>query len=249
MSETKNNGQLKENRIVKGYIKLETGLHIGGNKDSLQIGGVDSPVIRDIKTGKPIIPGSSLKGKMRSSLEYLLNKCDPDDKDPKVLHIHASKKECKDENCPICVIFGSSNNESSFKTRLIVRDSIAVDDDSINTEIKTENALSRVNLQANPRTIERVPAGTIFPLELVYSIYDMNDDRNLFSKIFEALTSIEHSYMGGHGSRGYGKVKFYITKIVAYDNSYYRNEGKERVIFENNEGLCPAKILEKKLYN
>ena len=249
MSETKSNGQLKENRIVEGYIKLATGLHIGGNKDTLQIGGVDSPVIRDVKTGKPIIPGSSLKGKMRSSLEYLLNKCDPDDKNQNVLHVHASKKVCTDENCPICVVFGSSNNEYSFKTRLLVRDSIALEEESINTEIKTENALSRVNLQANPRTIERVPAGTVFPLELVYSIYDMNNDRKLFSKVFEALTSVEHSYMGGHGSRGYGKVKFYITKITVYDNAYYKNEGKEKVIFEDEEGLSPAEILEKKLYN
>ncbi|UJG44412.1 MAG: type III-A CRISPR-associated RAMP protein Csm3 [Candidatus Heimdallarchaeum endolithica] len=248
MSEIKNNGQLKENRIIEGYIKLETGLHIGGNKDSLEIGGVDAVVIKDLKTGKPIIPGSSLKGKMRSSLEYLLGLCDRDKKNPDVLHIHASIEPCNDKNCPICVIFGSSKNELSFKTRLIVRDSIALEEESIYTEIKMENALTRVNLSATPRKFERVPAGTTFPLELVYSIYDQNNDRKLFSKVFEALTCIEHSYLGGQGSRGYGKVKFYITKITAYDNAYYKNEGKERVIFENEKGVSPSEVR-KKLYS
>ncbi|MHA1401865.1 MAG: type III-A CRISPR-associated RAMP protein Csm3 [Candidatus Heimdallarchaeaceae archaeon] len=238
-------GQLKENIMIKGYIEVITGLHIGGNKDTLHIGGVDLPVIKDLKSGKPIIPGSSLKGKMRSSLEYLLNKCDPDKKNPKTLHVHASKIECKDDKCPICVIFGSANNPYTFKTRLIVRDSIATDDDSINTELKVENTLNRLNLKANPRTIERVPAGTKFPLELLYSIYDKNDDRKHFSKIFEALTLIEHSYLGGHGSRGYGKVKFYIQKITSYDQGYYKNQTEPKKLFENNTGISPSEILEK----
>ncbi|MHA1204191.1 MAG: type III-A CRISPR-associated RAMP protein Csm3 [Candidatus Heimdallarchaeaceae archaeon] len=247
MSETRNNGQLKENILVEGIIEVTTGLHIGGNKDTLQIGGVDAPLIKDDRTGKPIIPGSSLKGKMRSSLEYLLGACDQDEDNSNVLYVHASQKECDKDKCPICVIFGSSKNEKTFKTRLIVRDSIALDEESINTEVKTENVLTRSNLKANPRTIERVPAGTIFPLELIYSIYDKNDDRELFPKVFESLTLIEHSYLGGQGSRGYGKVKFYIKKITSFDNAYYKNQAKPKVIFEDENGLRPAELLEKKI--
>ncbi len=243
MSSENSNIQLKENIIVKGYIEIVTGLHIGGNTDSLHIGGVDLPVIKDPKTGKPLVPGSSLKGKMRSSLEYLLDLCDADKKNSNVLHPHASKNECKDPNCPICTIFGSANNNYTFKSRLIVRDGIALDDESTETEFKVENVLDRLAMKATPRTIERVPAGTIFPLELVYSIYDKNDDRKHFKLIFEALKMIEHSYLGGHGTRGYGKVKFHIEDIISYDNNYYKNNGEPKKLLHKDEGISPSEVL------
>lgn len=55
---------------LKGQITLKTGLHIGGGDDTMKIGGIDNQVIKDINTNKPYIPGSSLKGKMRSLLEW-----------------------------------------------------------------------------------------------------------------------------------------------------------------------------------
>jgi CRISPR-associated protein Csm3 len=55
--------------LIKGEIEVVTGLHIGGSSSYSAIGAVDSPVVRDSVTGNPIIPGSSLKGKMRALLQ------------------------------------------------------------------------------------------------------------------------------------------------------------------------------------
>jgi CRISPR-associated protein Csm3 len=59
---------------IKSTLLVETGLHIGGGGETLDIGGVDKPVIRDPLSNQPYLPGSSLKGKMRSILERLHNK-------------------------------------------------------------------------------------------------------------------------------------------------------------------------------
>jgi CRISPR-associated protein Csm3 len=55
--------EFKENVIISGKIICNTGLHIGGSKEELEIGGTDAPVIIDPETRIPVIPGSSLKGK------------------------------------------------------------------------------------------------------------------------------------------------------------------------------------------
>ena len=54
----------------KGNYKeiVLTGIHIGGNVDSYGIGGVDAPVIKNPLNNEPIIPGSSIKGKMKMLL-------------------------------------------------------------------------------------------------------------------------------------------------------------------------------------
>ena len=51
---------------ITGTIETVTGLHIGAGKDSIEIGGMDNPVIKHPHTGEHYIPGSSLKGKVRS---------------------------------------------------------------------------------------------------------------------------------------------------------------------------------------
>ena len=54
--------------ILEGEMLCETGLHVGAGKGSLEIGGSDNPVVKDA-FGRPYVPGSSLRGKMRSLLE------------------------------------------------------------------------------------------------------------------------------------------------------------------------------------
>ena len=54
--------------VIKCRMKVLTGMHIGGSSTFSAIGAVDSPVIRDSLTGEPMLPGSSLKGKMRTLL-------------------------------------------------------------------------------------------------------------------------------------------------------------------------------------
>ena len=53
----------------KSVILVETGLHIGGGGENLNIGGLDKPIIRDPLTQYPYLPGTSIKGKLRSILE------------------------------------------------------------------------------------------------------------------------------------------------------------------------------------
>ncbi|WP_297499767.1 type III-A CRISPR-associated RAMP protein Csm3, partial [Thermococcus sp.] len=59
--------------VIRGRIKALTGLHIGSQRDVSEIGGIDNPVIKDPHTGLPYIPGSSLKGKLRSLFEVFTN--------------------------------------------------------------------------------------------------------------------------------------------------------------------------------
>ena len=53
---------------ITGTIEVVSGLHIGTSNAFSAIGAIDSYVIRDVYNNYPMIPGSSLKGKMRSLL-------------------------------------------------------------------------------------------------------------------------------------------------------------------------------------
>ena len=216
--------QFKGNVILKGKVHCDTGLGIGGNKESFEIGGIDNPVIRDPVTSYPYIPGSSLKGKMRSLLEWHLGKIEADG------GVHQCKTTEKAMNCPVCRIFGTSAGEEIKlgPTRLIVRDCYpteetierwkSLDTGLLYTEWKKENTINRVTSEANPRDMERVPKDSEFAFEMVYGIYDINDggekDWMFIYTVFEAIKLLEDSTLGGSGSRGYGKVKFSIEEPI-----------------------------------
>lgn len=217
--------KLLTHKIIKGEIECITGLHIGGSADTIEIGGMDNPIIKHPITGFPYIPGSSIKGKMRSLLElrYGLFERNGD------AHRHCGKKDCH-----ICRIFGTSADTSEIGLgRLIVRDA-HLTENSIEelkklkrdkglpySEEKYENSINRINARANPRPIERVPAGIRFNFELVYRIFDTEDsgktDIDLIRHVKEGLKLIENDALGGSGSRGSGKVKFNNIKI--FDSS------------------------------
>lgn len=213
--------RLLTHKIIKGEIECITGLHIGGSADTIEIGGMDNPIIKHPITGFPYIPGSSIKGKMRSLLElkYGLFEQNGD------VHRYCGKKDCH-----ICRIFGTSADTSEIGPgRLIIRDA-HLTESSIEelkklkrdkglpySEEKYENSINRINARANPRPIERVPAGIRFYFELVYRIFDTDDsgkiDIDLIKYIKEGLKLIENDALGGSGSRGSGKVKFNNIKI------------------------------------
>lgn len=179
---------------IKGKIEIITGLHIGGSQDSFQIGGTDLTVIKDSGNNFPYIPGSSLKGKLRSALEKFGERI-KDGKPEKLksnrnigtfrnkLFIHCCDDIKYAGNCDVCRIFGSSGDDRSmprgqkaenFPSFLMVRDCL-IDDplfDSAKTytEIKTETGVDRVNMAANPRKVERVLPGTVFNFEMIYSV-------------------------------------------------------------------------------
>ena len=204
-------------------IKTKTGLHIGGTNTGIEIGGVDNAVIRDPLTQKPYVPGSSLKGKIRNLLEKHLGK--PIGKSG----MHLCEKPEDYQDCEICTVFGVPAKLSfASPTRLLVRDILLSDrsaqelsspdihTDLRYTEVKTEVAIDRITSAANPRPVERVPAGAVFgPGEMVYTIYSSDDglcdpkkDVEHVLTLFKGMALLEDDYLGGMGSRGSGKVAF-----------------------------------------
>lgn len=213
--------QLKGYKIIEGIIEVITGLHIGGSTTIIEIGGKDNPVIKHPITKEPFIPGSSLKGKMRSLLEWSLGKLNtvPNSEDFGEVH-----KWCNNSQCPICVIFGTSAEDAGIgPTRLIVRDAVLDEkykkkqkDKDSNwtpfdlTEDKYENTINRITARANPRNFERVISGVEFSFEISYRVFE-NGDEALFKNVLDGLRLIEKDALGGAGSRGCGQIKFWIN--------------------------------------
>ncbi|WGS65209.1 type III-A CRISPR-associated RAMP protein Csm3 [Marinitoga aeolica] len=243
-------GKIIEKIIIKGKIELKSGLHIGGADFGISIGGIDSPVIRNPLTNEPYIPGSSLKGKMRSLLEKVL---DVDFETFGSGKNKVKRHECNDENCKVCRLFGSSiDKNKSIPSKIIVRDSYLtkeskellekLDTDLPYTEWKTENSLDRITAAASPRQIERVPAGTKFEFEIVYNVENENHKKEDIENIFKLLELVEEDYLGKGGSRGNGKVEFTIEKIAKKDREYFINGNN---LFEKEYGLSPKEMLNK----
>jgi CRISPR-associated protein Csm3 len=222
--------QLKDYLTLRGTLRCVTGLRIGGSAEMIEIGGLDNPIIKHPLTGLPYVPGSSLKGKMRALLELRLDKIDPR---PKVDgrrnrnygEVHRPGGHgCEGEACPICRIFGSNAGEGKIGPgRLMVRDAYLTGEWEAKiqerllegkpvTEIKYENTINRITAMANPRQMERVPAGMEFAFEIGYRVFDTGDggatDQRLFQRVIEGLQLVTADTLGGSGSRGYGKVAF-----------------------------------------
>ena len=245
------NLQLERFQIITGYIKCETGLHIGGAAEKIEIGGMDNPIIKHPITDLPYIPGSSIKGKMRSLLEWKMGLFESDGE------VH---KWCNNKNCPICRIFGTTAEEAPIgPTRLIVRDAMVsgyihcpIDKNCpykeketendvykpceeqpecsygqleylrqktglLYAEDKFENTINRLTARANPRQMERVPAGISFDFELVFREFRFDEatvkDGELLETVKLCLKMLEMDALGGSGSRGYGKIKFENLKL------------------------------------
>lgn len=216
--------KLKEIKEIKGKIVLKTGLHIGSGNMEMHIGGTDNLVIKHPHTLEPYIPGSSLKGKVRSLLE-LKSGLVPFAKDSGGLVTVKVWKDLKDEALKkeaeaILKIFGYSGAESEEAfglgpTRVSFADCYlsegwkqkAKENRWQFTEIKSENVINRIFGTANPRFIERVPAGTEFDFLVTFKILDDSDEK-LFEKLKDGLKLLQQDALGGSGSRGYGRVEF-----------------------------------------
>lgn len=221
--------------FVRGKIKAATGLHIGGSPAALAIGTVDNPVIRDTISGRPYVPGSSVRGKMRSLWEKMTGVAQNWSIGRDVtIHLCQTKKAY--QACPVCQIYGvMGQSEASFPTRLVVRDSflskeseeelrVRAKTDQPYTEVKWEAAIDRVTSAAVPRQMERVPAGATFDgLEMVFSVYDEGDLAR-FLNVFEAMQLLEDDYLGGQGSRGSGKIRFFDLSISCRARNNYGQE-------------------------
>ena len=219
---------LKGKLLIKGTIKLITGLHIGTSGDFSAIGAVDIIVIRDSVTNKPMIPGSSLKGKMR----YLLARTK--------YNSSLETKEIKEEHEYIKRLFGSSNpiitSRLQFQDILLSDKSIEefkeVEFDLPYTEIKYENTINRTTGIANPRQLERVPAGAEFDFKIIYNIEKIEDLKEDMENILLMIDVLEDDYLGGHGTRGYGRIKF---KNLSFELKTYTEENKKELITVEKE--------------
>jgi CRISPR-associated protein Csm3 len=235
--------------ILEGEIHCQTGLHIGAGKGSLEIGGADNPVVKDA-FGIPYIPGSSLRGRLRSLLEQTLGLAIPSElvylskRKGQEVRIHQSDRPDDD----ICVLFGRNPGrvekvsgeamEAPLATpaRLTVYDSpLLVDsitpqmrdnlDDEL-TEVKSENAVDRITSQANPRTLERVPAGARFRFRMVLDVLCV-EDKPLLARLAEGLRLLEDDALGGGGSRGSGRVTFGTLNLLWRGKDYYAKGAAE----------------------
>lgn len=211
--------ELEKIRKITGVITLRSGLHIGAGKDAVEIGGLDNPVIKNPVTNAPYIPGSSLKGKMRSLLESLLLSSSAGVRNA---WEKGSPCQCGKRDCPVCVIFGVSGSvkkaDELGPTRILVRDSLLdakceekFRKGELPMEIKYENSIDRRDGKANPRPLERVPAGVKFNLNIGFRVY-RGDPEDLLAWVFKGLRLVELDALGGSGSRGCGEVEF--TKIT-----------------------------------
>jgi len=234
---------------LAGILRAVTGLHIGASKEVLDIGALDLPVVRDPASREPYIPGSSLKGKLRSLFEremaYEVVPTDPAsffNRRVGDARIHVCNDVDKAYDCSICRLFGSSGDRehagSNFPARLRVRDAFFTDytrDDleevetgALYTEIKFENVLHRVTAAATPRQIERVLPGSDFMFELIYDV-EQNSQQLAedLKNLFFLLELLEDDALGGHGSRGSGKVRLYIHTLLGKKVEAYRQDGDE----------------------
>lgn len=192
---------LYDKLVVEGKLTLLTGMHIGASNDFAPIGAVDSIVVRDPMTSKPIIPGSSIKGKMRTLLAKansdgpFLNAIGSDS--PEIKRLFGASEPVISSRLQFCDLFMTKEtvDELVNKTDLYL------------TEIKFENTINRTDAVANPRQLERVPAGSEFEFVLVYNLENLDEVEEDFENIATAIKLLHMDYIGGSGTRGYGKVK------------------------------------------
>lgn len=238
--------------MLTGTVKCVTGLHIGASKDNLDIGGIDAPVLRDPVTRAPYIPGSSLKGKLRSLFERRQGMT-YDRYSGQGVYRH----ECVNPTCQVCRLFGATaqrrDEGNNMPARLIVRDSLltpesktrleSIDTGLQYTEWKFENALDRITAAANPRQLERVPAGAEFTFEMVYNVEapDHKQTHEDLVNLLETLSLLEDDYLGGHGSRGYGKIQFALNELSGRKVEFYGAETEDAR--KNSSQVFPVKTV------
>jgi CRISPR-associated protein Csm3 len=243
--------------IIKGQIKAETGLAIGGSNTAMGIGGVDKGVIRNLVTNQPYIPGSSLKGKMRSLLEMTYGEIG--DKPMGVVKNAATENDAH----KAAKLFGTAsgndhkdrekNKGYQHASRIIVRDAYLSEKqdggktidtffkqtDLLYTEVKTEVVIDRITSKAMPRQMERVPAGAHFDFEIVLNIFGDENEPQLMKDVFASLQLVQNDYIGGSGSRGSGQVSFVIKSVKERSNEFYLSTAEEKDVTTQYEKSFP----------
>ena len=223
--------QLTAITTITATLELVTGLRIGAGDSEMHIGGVDNTVIKHPHTQSPYIPGSSLKGKMRSLLEWRSGAVKEEALGWKDFEKASGSTQAEVKR--ILQLFGISGDaklgveqmSTMGPTRISFWDcnlnpewekQIREDNFAL-TEVKSENRINRISGTAeHPRQTERVPAGAQFDFRL--SIKKLaGDSEELMTTVLQGLKLLELDSVGGSGSRGYGKVRFVNLKIDDVD--------------------------------
>lgn len=247
--------------IIRGRIKALSGLHIGAGSNALDIGGIDNPVIKD-SAGRPYIPGSSLKGKMRCLLEryegYPEDTFETNGKKELVVkkeHLNEyDEKTGINLTGPVAKIFGigASSDSDMGPTRFYCRDAYLSEEtlkemneksgefeelEMDYTESKWENTIHRLTSKAsNPRIMERVPAGAEFDAEFVYNIYT-KQDLDDFAHILRGIKLLEDDFIGGSGTRGSGNIAFTGLSVEIKTRDFYESDSTHGEMVEWSPSL------------
>lgn len=219
--------KLEKRIIISGILEAVTPLHIGSGRPEVELGEVDLPVLTD-PDGRPYVPGSSLKGRVRTEAERIarqkgMNVCKP----PDVKNMCGSLKRNPDDFCICCRIFGTAG-DISVASKVKFRDAYPMS--------KVETLLERAGIAIDRDkgsvargalyTIQAVPAGVHFSLEIVCE--NMSEDELRLLKA--ALKSVEDSALGGSSTRGFGKVKIKIDAVSERTAGFYLGEEEEKVL-------------------
>lgn len=206
---------------ITGKIELLSGMRIGGSETLLEIGGVDAgqTCIKHPTTYKPYIPGSSLKGKMRSEMEKKLGKYRiSTNRDGKTIY-----EPCDCAKCLVCRVFGPHKvvEHELGPTRLLVRDCQVLEKGDF--EIKSSTAINRKTntaLGGALRTEERVASGAVFDFRIDLQIWNVDEteceyegkkgEQALIEFVKECLRLVEQTGIGAGTSKGFGLIKFQL---------------------------------------
>lgn len=227
--------QLMDIREIKGRIILKSGLHIGAGDTAMHIGGTDNPVVKHPFTQEPYIPGSSLKGKVRSLLEMesgLMALTEGKPVQAKDLKRKGLPEEAREKCLKILKIFGSSGSDAEAISEYNIGPTrVSFADCSLHEtwrekarrerwdffEVKSENSINRIQgVAQNPRFTERVTAGAEFDFSVSLKLLG-EDEQDLFPYLLSGLKLLEMDALGGSGSRGYGRIVFQFDDPAVRD--------------------------------
>jgi CRISPR-associated protein Csm3 len=208
--------------LLDGDLLCETGLHIGAGKGSLEIGGADNPVVKDA-FGRPYVPGSSLRGRLRALLEQSSGLAVPSElgRSPgRMERVGGDALDSANATPARLTVYDAPLDLESITSAM--RENL---DDEL-TEVKSENAIDRITSQANPRTLERVPAGARFRVRMILDVL-CEEDKALAARLFEAMRLLEDDTLGGGGSRGSGRVRFANLSLRWRGRGFYASGSAE----------------------
>lgn len=198
---------------IRGVLRCESGVHVGGSRDELEIGGLDNPVVKDVVTGEPYLPGSSIKGRLRSLLE----------RDGGLgLQGGGEPHGCGERTCLFCKVFGphKQTKHELGPSRLIVRDAYLTEESRSRfrggepiLEVRTENMVNRrSNTATNPRPVESVARGVTFDLQLALRLFEGDPEAEILDLVRRGLSLLEQDGIGGGISRGHGQITIRYTE-------------------------------------